>query len=81
MKFLISYDLDRPGQDYRTLISGLEKSGAKRVLKSAWAIDTSWTATQIRDWVKRVTDVNDRVVVTELGKWSAYNTMTNINNI
>ena len=81
MKFLISYDLDKPGQNYKDLTNGLERSGARRVLKSAWALNTTWTAAQIRDWVKQRIDSNDRIVVTELGDWAAYNPIARINEI
>ncbi len=81
MKYLISYDLDKPGQNYTGLISDLQRSGAVRVLKSAWVINTSWSAVQIRDWVKQRTDSNDRVVVTELDNWAAHNPMAKISEV
>ncbi len=78
MQYLISYDLNQPGQDYKNLIAGLQKSGARKVLLSAWVIDTSWSATAIRDWVVKLTDKNDRVLVTEFGQWASSNVLTKI---
>ncbi len=78
MQILISYDLTQPGQDYKNLIAGLQKSGARQVLLSAWVINTSWTATAIRDWVMKLTDRNDRVLVTEFGDWAASNVLGKI---
>jgi len=78
MQFLISYDLTQPGQDYKNLIAGLQKSGARRVLLSAWVINTPWSATAIRDWVMKLTDRNDRVLVTEFSDWVASNVLSKI---
>jgi hypothetical protein len=78
MKYLISYDLTLPGQDYKNLISGLQRSGARKVLLSAWVIETSWSAPAIRDWVMKLTDKNDRVLVTEFGQWASSNVLTKI---
>ena len=46
--YLISYDLDKPGQDDTKLINRLTQLGAFRVLKSQWALSATWTAVQIR---------------------------------
>lgn len=41
--YLISYDLDKPGQNYDKLIARLKQHGAVRVLLSEWALSTTWT--------------------------------------
>lgn len=79
MRYPISYDLRQPGQNYATLVSQLKKAGAKQVLLSAWAVSTTWNATQICNWVRQYTDLNDRIVVTELQNWGSYGSMTDIN--
>ena len=38
MKYLISYDLVGPDQDYPTLWDELENLGANRILDSQWAV-------------------------------------------
>jgi hypothetical protein len=68
--FLISYDLDKPGQDYSALIARLNEHGAVRVLLSQWALRTSWTAVQLRDDLTKYIDANDRLLVTEIGSWA-----------
>ena len=65
MRYVISYDLNNPGQDYESLISALKRSGAKRVLQSQWCgrwKDT--TAADLRDAFWQYMDSNDRLLVT-----------------
>jgi hypothetical protein len=75
-KYLISYDLDKPGQNYERLIARLKEHGAIRVLLSQWALRTQWTAAQLRDDLRAYIDPNDRILVTGLtGEWASYNIM------
>ena len=39
MRYLISYDLNRPRQNYDELYTALTNLGAIRVLKSQWTVD------------------------------------------
>ena len=71
--YLISYDLDKPGQNYARLIARLEQLGAFRVLLSQWALQTTWTAIQLRDDLRLYTDANDRLLVTQVGAWASWN--------
>ncbi len=73
--FLISYDLDKPGQKYEGLIARLKEHGAVRVLLSQWALKTSWTAVQLRDDFKRYIDSNDRLLVTQVADWAYHRIM------
>lgn len=79
--YLISYDLDQPGQNYDQLIAALKGKGATRVLYSAWALRTGSNAVQIRDWVKQFVDSNDRILVCPLEGWASWNTMVDINKL
>jgi hypothetical protein len=79
--YLISYDLMSPGHNYGPLIDALKKQGAKKVILSAWAISTTSTAVQIRDWVESFLGPNDRIVVTELHNWATWNAMFDLNQI
>jgi hypothetical protein len=73
-KYLISYDLDKPGQDYTDLIAALRKAGAIKVLYSQWGLETTSTAVQIRDYLRKFIDGNDRLLVVELsGEIAWYN--------
>ncbi len=73
--YLISYDLDKPGQNYARLIARLEQLGAFRVLFSQWALQTTWTAIQLRDDLRLYTDANDRLLITQVGAWASWNLM------
>jgi len=59
--FIVSYDLNRPGQDYKDLIKRLEEIGAFRVLYSQWAVRNWGNAVMLRDDLSRFIDANDRL--------------------
>lgn len=81
MRYLVTYDLNKPGQDYTTLFEALDKLGAKRALLSTWVLRSDYTSAQIRDYLRRFIDANDRLLVGVLGDWAAWNTMIDINTI
>jgi hypothetical protein len=60
---VVSYDLNRPGQDYTTLINRLTQLGAKRILYSQWMLKSTMTAVQLRDDLKRFIDATDMMLV------------------
>ena len=64
--YLVSYDLDKPGQNYHPLIGRLEQLGAAKVLYSEWLLKTASSASAIRDDLKRFVDGNDMVLVVAL---------------
>lgn len=64
--YLISYDLDKPGQDYHRLIKELERLGAVKVLYSEWLFKSTSSAAQIRDYLMGFTDANDMLLVVTL---------------
>lgn len=70
--YLVSYDLDKPGQDYPDLIARLEQLGAQRVLYSEWLLVNSATSAAIRDDLLRFMDANDRILVAELKNNAAW---------
>ena len=80
-KYVISYDLMKPGQVYEHLLPALQEQGAKRLLLSTWGLSTPLSAAEVRDWLKRYVDVNDRLVVIKLTEWAAYRSMANPNDI
>jgi len=71
--YLISYDLDKPGQNYQALIGRLTALGAFRVLMSQWALKSDRTSVQVRDDLKMCIDANDRLLVTLVTDWASYN--------
>jgi len=74
-KYLISYDLDKPGQDYHRLIKELERLGAVRVLYSQWVFRSTSPAKQIRDWLKSFIDGNDMLLVVALTGEAAWTSL------
>jgi hypothetical protein len=63
---IVSYDLNRPGQDYATLIARLKQLGAQRILYSQWMLRTTMTAEQLRDDLLRFIDATDRILVADV---------------
>ncbi|WP_020208906.1 hypothetical protein [Gilvimarinus chinensis] len=60
----VSYDLNKPGQDYTALYEELKKSpGYWHYLDSTWLISTSETATELFQRIKPHIDNNDTVLV------------------
>lgn len=60
---VVSYDLNRPGQDYQSLFTRLQQLGAKRILYSQWMLTTSMTAVELRDDLQRFIDSSDMLLV------------------
>lgn len=61
---LLSYDLNRPGQDYGDLIDKIKSLGAWwHHLDSTWIVTTSLTASGIRDALTPYLDANDELLV------------------
>jgi hypothetical protein len=79
-RYLISYDLLKPGKNYDPLIDALTQQGAKRVLLSQWTLNTYSSPKQIRDWARRYMDNNDRILISEIdSNWSGYATLVDLN--
>jgi CRISPR-associated endonuclease Cas2 len=78
--YLVSYDLDKPGQDYSDLIKRLREFGATRILYSEWFLAHTATAEQLRDDLLRFMDDNDRILVAELKNSAAWNHLMISNN-
>lgn len=61
--YLITYDLDKPGQNYGGLIGRLQEHGANRIELSVWILRTNWKAVKLRDDLRSFVDANDRLLV------------------
>lgn len=71
--FIISYDLCSPDRNYNQLYSAIKSYGTwGRLTESTWAIVTNSTAVQIRDFLMKFIDNNDRLVVIKGGKEAAW---------
>ena len=78
--YLISYDLDKPGQDYPRLVKELERLGAIRILYSEWIFRSTSSAVEIRDWLKSFIDGNDMLLVVGLTGEAAWTSLMITNN-
>jgi len=65
MIYSISYDLNKPGQNYNELFEAIKKCGSSyiRPLKSLWLVDTALSATAIWDRLSAHVDSNDRMLI------------------
>ncbi len=74
--YMVSYDLNSPGQDYSDLIKEIEKYKHCKCVKSGYFIDTSESASEIRNKLKKHIDGNDTLYVNDLRKHWAANRVT-----
>ncbi|HEV8634127.1 MAG TPA: SinR family protein [Chloroflexota bacterium] len=64
---LVTYDLNRPGQEYGELIRHLKAYPSWwKHLYSTWLLRTPLTAEQVRDAVRQHLDVNDKLLVVDV---------------
>ena len=68
MVYLISYDLNAPGQDYQGLFFAIEQisNGCTCCLKSVWLINTNLNADQIVHKLLNYIDENDGLFVAKV---------------
>ena len=85
MRYVISYDLNKPGKDYQKLTDALKSLGAERILLSEWVTTkrTGTNAAKLRDWLWTFMDGSDRLMVVCLdsSEWAGMNLMANPNTI
>ena len=74
MVYLITYDLNKPGQDYPALYDSIKKMGAWwHHLDSTWLVDTTLTAAEIRDQIREAIDPGDHILVVRFGsEWASF---------
>lgn len=73
--YLVSYDLDKPGQDYSKLTNELERLGAIRILYSEWIMKNEADAVAIRDHLRGFIDANDMLLVVALTGEAAWTSL------
>ena len=80
-KYIVSYDLLKPGKDYKAIIKAIEDLGGKRALLSQWIIKSNSTAVAIRDHLRQFIDSNDRLLVNGIGNgtWASWNLLVDPN--
>ena len=65
--YQISYDLNRPGQDYNAVIDAIKDLGAwAHPLKSMWFVDTQLTASGLYDVMRKFIDGSDRLFISRV---------------
>ena len=71
--YIVTYDLNAPGQDYTPLIDAIKKYACCKCLKSAFFVDTNESPTaRSVDRLTKLIDKNDSLYVMELKKrWAA----------
>ena len=74
--YIITYDLNAPGQDYKALYSAIkEYSTHWNFVDSNWIVETSDSALQVHDKLKPHFGANDQLFVAKLGgeaAWSGF---------
>lgn len=71
MLYLITYDLNTPGQDYQNLYDEIKNFGTWwHYLDSTWLIDTSLSSSQMQKKLKQhmVIDKNDYLFIVKITK-------------
>jgi hypothetical protein len=74
MLFCISYDLNKPGQNYPELYDKIKKLASNwcHPVDSTWFIETSYSASEVRDSIVSVIDSSDSIIVVKAsapGAW------------
>lgn len=65
--YLITYDLDKPGKDYKSLINMIKKYPAwAHICDSSWCVRTANSSKDIRDTLSPYLDDNDKLFVGKL---------------
>lgn len=75
MVYAITYDLNKPGQDYAGLYSTLKTLGDWIwPLQNLWFVDSGKGAQEIADIIHAVTDPNDSVFVSRVNdyQWESW---------
>ena len=80
--FLIHYDLpQKPDVDYPELIPILTRLGAKRLTRTAWAVQTGMRLTELRDEIQICALPGDRFVIARIGEWRTMGTFNKIDDL
>jgi hypothetical protein len=78
--YLVSYDLDKPGQDYTDLIDAIKQIGGVRTLYSEWFVATAtMSAKTIFEHLSAFVDANDRLLVVGLSGEAWWNNLMTSN--
>jgi hypothetical protein len=70
--YIVTYDLSAPARDYKRLFDYLKMYPYAHVVESTWVIKTYKTAATVRDEIARYVDSNDKVLVIQTTRNSAW---------
>lgn len=66
MKYIVTYDLRKAGQNYDGLTAALNKYPSARPMQSTWFIESTSMAGTIYSDLSQYIDKNDRLFVSEI---------------
>lgn len=79
-KYVINYDLRKPGRNYDDLYKTLNSYDNIHPMESCWIIKSFNSTSYIRDHLKTKIDTNDKLFVSELNDLALFNlTQTEVN--
>lgn len=72
--YLITYDLDKPGQDYSDVLKTIKNLGGwARLSESSYVVSCQLTVQQIYDRLKQYLDNNDQLYVIHVSNpWTGF---------
>lgn len=72
-RYIITYDLHAPGQNYGALADRIKSyPRCAKLMQSTWCVVTPQTSEQVRDYLKLALDGNDKLLVGVLGTSAWY---------
>ena len=72
-RYIVSYDLHGPGQDYEALAERIKTYPRwAKLMQSTWCVVTTQTSEQVRDYLRPALDGNDKLLVGVLGTSAWY---------
>lgn len=72
--YIISYDICQPGRDYTTLYDAIKQFPKwGKLTESTWAVISDNNCVEIRDYLMKFMDLNDRIIVIQSGQHAAWN--------
>ncbi len=82
---MIDYDLNKPGQNYDSLIKEIKRLGGNvwcHPLKSSWVIKTTLSAAQVRDDLTQYVDNGDAMLVMNItgDNWASSGLQKDLND-
>jgi hypothetical protein len=65
-KYIVTYDLNKVGQDYSNLIKAIKAYPCSHPMESTWFVKANVTATDLYNDLSRFIDRNDSIFISEV---------------